>query len=274
MNILITGANGFIGSNLSKLLENNLNLKIFKGNRDTIDLYSKDNIKKFIEENEINKVIHCAIEGGHRLKPDNESVVYKNILMFENLAVQNLELIINIGSGAEYDRRYDISCVKPESLFSSIPIDYYGFSKNIISKLIKNNLNIISLYVFNCFYHNELQTRFIKNSLTNYINGQPIIIHQDRYLDFFYMEDLANVINFLLFNSSKSNFINMSYETKYKLSDIAIIINNLNIKKVKVIIENPNFGLNYTGNGELLNNLNLNLKKLELGIKECYDVLK
>ena len=38
-------------------------------------------------------------------------------------------------------------------------------------------------------------------------------------------------------------------------------------------IENENFGLNYTGNGELLNSLNLKLKGLEIGIKECYHEL-
>ena len=58
---------------------------------------------------------------------------------------------------------------------------------------------------------------------------------------------------------------------KYKLSDIANIINELSSHKVDIIIENKNSGFNYTGNGQLLDNLNLKLKNLQLGIKECFD---
>ena len=99
-----------------------------------------------------------------------------------------------------------------------------------------------------------------------------MIIHQDRYMDFFYMDDLINIIEYSL-NNPPSTYkdINMSYLKKYKLSDISNIINNLSSYKVDVIIENENFGLNYTGNGKLLNSLGLELKGLEFGIKECYD---
>jgi hypothetical protein len=45
----------------------------------------------------------------------------------------------------------------------------------------------------------------------------------------------------------------------------------LSSHKVDINIENKISGLNYTGNGKLLDNLNLKLKNLELGIKECFD---
>ena len=95
-----------------------------------------------------------------------------------------------------------------------------------------------------------------------------MIIHQDRYMDFFYMDDLINIIEYSL-NNPPSTYkdINMSYLKKYKLSDITSIINDLSSYKVDVIIENENFGLNYTGNGELLNSLNLKLKVLNLVLK-------
>lgn len=46
MNILVTGANGFIGSNIIELLSNNIDFNFFKGTRNNIDLYSTDNIEK------------------------------------------------------------------------------------------------------------------------------------------------------------------------------------------------------------------------------------
>jgi GDP-L-fucose synthase len=271
MNILVTGANGFIGSNIIESLSNNFNF--FKGTRNSIDLYSVDSIEKYLDENKIDAVIHCAIEGGSRLKQDTSDIFYRNILIYENLIKFNhrYKVFINFGSGAEFDRKHDISNVNEYDMFGIIPTDFYGLSKNIISKLSVHYCASVNLRIFGCFYHNELSTRFIKNNINNYINHKSMIIHQDRYMDFFYMEDLINIIEYSLNNPPLTyKDINMSYLKKYKLSDIASIINDLSSYKVDVIVENENFGLNYTGNGELLNSLSLKLKGLELGIKECY----
>ena len=276
MNILVTGANGFIGSNVIKLLSDNINYKFFNGNRNTIDLYSTESIERYLDENQIDTVIHCAIEGGSRLKQDTSDMLYKNILMYENLIKFNhrYKVFINFGSGAEFDRKYDISNVNEYDMFGVVPTDFYGLSKNIISKLSVHYCASVNLRIFGCFYHNELSTRFIKNNINKYINHKSMIIHQDRYMDFFYMDDLINIIEYSL-NNPPSTYkdINMSYLKKYKLSDITSIINDLSSYKVDVIIENENFGLNYTGNGKLLNSLNLKLKGLEIGIKECYHKL-
>jgi GDP-L-fucose synthase len=273
MNILVTGASGFIGSNVIELLSNNTDFNFFKGTRNNIDLYSVDSIEKYLDENKIDTVIHCAIEGGSRLKQDTSDIFYRNILIYENLIKFNhrYKVFINFGSGAEFDRKYDISNVNEYDMFGVVPTDFYGLSKNIISKLSVHYCASVNLRIFGCFYHNELSTRFIKNNINKYINHKSMIIHQDRYMDFFYMDDLINIIEYSL-NNPPSTYkdINMSYLKKYKLSDITSIINDLSSYKVDVIIENENFGLNYTGNGELLNSLNLKLKGLELGIKECY----
>jgi len=277
MNILVTGTNGFIGSNIVNLLKNFPKFKIFKGTRDTIDLYSTDNIEKFVDKNKINAVIHCAVDGGHRLKPDTSDTLYRNLLMYENLIKFNdrYKVFINFGSGAEFDRRYDISNIDEYDMFNSVPADFYGLSKNIISKLSVHYNGSVNLRIFACFYHNELSTRFIRNSITNYINNKPIIIHQDRYMDFFYMEDLVNVVKYFLDNQIQTyKDINMSYLKKYKLSDIANIINDLSLRKVDIIVENKTHGLSYTGNGTILNYLDINLKGFDFGIKECYIKLK
>lgn len=273
MNILVTGANGFIGSNIINLLSSNTDFNFFKGTRNNIDLCSVDNIEKYLDENQIDAVIHCAIEGGSRLKQDTSDMFYRNILMYENLIKFNhrYKLFINFGSGAEFDRRYDISNVNEYDMFNIVPTDFYGLSKNVISKLSVHYCASVNLRIFGCFYHNELSTRFIKNNISNYISHKPMIIHQDRYMDFFYIEDLVNVVNYFLNNPPITyKDINMSYIKKYKLSDIANIINELSSHKVHINIENEDLGFNYTGNGQLLNSLNLSLKGIELGIKECY----
>lgn len=229
MNILVTGANGFIGSNIIKLLSNDTNFKFFNGNRNDINLYSTESIERYLDENQIDTVIHCAIEGGSRLKQDTSDMLYKNILMYENLIKFNhrYKVFINFGSGAEFDRKYDISNVNEYDMFGVVPTDFYGLSKNIISKLSVHYCASVNLRIFGCFYHNELSTRFIKNNINKYINHKSMIIHQDRYMDFFYMDDLINIIEYSL-NNPPSTYkdINMSYLKKYKLSDITSIIND------------------------------------------------
>ena len=277
MNILVTGANGFIGSNIIKLLSNDTNFKFFNGNRNFIDLYSIDSIERYLDKNQIDTVIHCAIEGGSRLKQDTSDMLYKNILMYENLIKfsHKYKMFINFGSGAEFDRKQNISNVNECEIFNIIPTDFYGLSKNVISKLSSHNPIILNLRIFGCFYYNELSTRFIRNNINNYIKNKPIIIHHDRCMDFLYMEDLLNVIeHFIRTPVTCYTDINMSYLKKYKLSDIANIINELSSYKVDINVENENFGFNYTGNGELLNSLNLKLKGLEIGIEECYSNIK
>lgn len=272
MNILVTGANGFIASNIIKTLEINNTNVVFKATKSSLNLYSLYDVRKFIEDNKIESIIHCAIEGGKRLAVDDKNIVYNNILMVQNLLACKIKgLFINIASGSEFDRNFDIINIKETEIYNRIPTDYYGFSKNVISKLINTIPNGINLRLFGCFNKNEHITRMIRSNLNNYILKKPMVIHQDKYMDFVYIDDLCNLIINMLNGSLKQiKDINVVYNKKYKLSDITNIINNLDNYKVPIIIENTKIGLNYSGDGTIFNNLHLNYKGLELGIKECY----
>lgn len=272
MNILVTGANGFIASNIIKTLELNNTNSVFKATKSSLNLYSLYDVRKFIVDNQIESIIHCAIEGGKRLTVDDKNIVYNNILMVQNLIACKIKgLFINIASGSEFDRNLDIDNIKESEIYNRIPTDYYGFSKNIISKLINTIPNGINLRLFGCFDKNEHITRMIRSNLNNYILKKPMVIHQDKYMDFVYMDDLCNLIVNILNESFKQiKDINVVYNKKYKLSDITNIINNLDNYKVPILIENTKIGLSYSGDGTTFNNLHLNYKGLEFGIKECY----
>lgn len=274
MNILVTGSNGFVASNIIKTIELNSLHKIFKINRQSLNLYSQNDVKTFVDKNSINHIIHCAIEGGRRSIDDTEKVLYNNLLMVNNLLSCKISgLFINISSGAEFDRRRNIFDVKEYEIYNSFPIDYYGLSKNIISKLINSTENGFNLRLFGCFGYNEEPTRMVRANLLNYFNKNPIIIHQNKYMDFVYIKDVCKLVMFIIENTNenfKTKDINVVYKEKYKLSDIANIINNIDIHKVPVIVEDTNNGLNYCGNGDIFNTLNLNNIGLYHGLQECY----
>ncbi|GGD40719.1 NAD(P)-dependent oxidoreductase [Malaciobacter pacificus] len=59
LNILVTGSNGQLGSEL-KELSSNYEYNFFFTTRDDIDITDKENIKSFCEKNSINVIINCA----------------------------------------------------------------------------------------------------------------------------------------------------------------------------------------------------------------------
>ena len=102
-----------------------------------------------------------------------------------------------------------------------------------------------------------------------------MIIHQDKYMDFFYMNDLYKVIVNIIFNLNCPKTIDCSYREKLKLSDIANKINNLSDYKVDVIFVNEGMGNEYRGNPSALYPTNLisNIKGLDFGIRDTYERL-
>lgn len=269
MNILITGSNGFIARNLAKNLKNyNLTLT----NRANLDLLNAEEVKNFFKDKYFDVVIHTATTGGSRLKDDGNNVFYENCIMHQNILDNNLSFdkYISFGSGAELDRRYNID--DSSDLRCAYPIDPYGMSKNFIAKsglLLKNFHNI---RLFNVFNSDELPSRMIKANILSYINKKPIYIHQDKYMDFFYMDDLINVVKFFIDSNTKQQIVNCSYQQKYKLSDIANIINSLSNHNVEVIIEKNNLGLSYYGEYNL-HLFDINLSGLHTGILKTYQEL-
>lgn len=269
MNILVTGSNGFVARNLAaNLKEYNLTLT----NRSNLNLLDAKEVKEFFKDKYFDVVIHTATTGGSRLKDDESHVFYDNCLMHQNILDNCLSFdkYISFGSGAELDRRYNIDT--SSDLRCAFPIDPYGMSKNFIAKsgLLFNNFHNIRL--FNVFSSDELYSRMIKANIANYINKKPITIHQDKYMDFFYMEDLCQVVKFTIDANVKQKIINCSYQEKYKLSNIANIINSLSDYNVDIIVENQNLGLSYYGEYNL-HLFDIKLNGLQLGIEKTYQEL-
>ena len=66
-NILLTGSGGFIGSHIKKFLSGKFNL--FMPRSFQLNLLNKDAVKKYVEVNNIEYIIHSA-SCGVRITPD------------------------------------------------------------------------------------------------------------------------------------------------------------------------------------------------------------
>jgi GDP-L-fucose synthase len=274
MKILLTGANGFIARNLKTFfLSDSLEVSVL--HRGIADICNRQQVNDFFKDKTFDVVIHCASVGGNRTQLDDISCINTNLSMFYNLMEHRdkFKKFINLGSGAELDRNKHIN--GSSSLQNCFPTDDYGLSKNIIAKVGSQIPNFYNVRIFNVFNHDELETRMIKNNIKKYINKENIIIHQDKYMDFFYINDLYRVLINIILNTTAPKTIDCSYPEKLKLSDIANKINNLSDYKVDVVIENEGLGNEYRGNPSALypTNLILNIKGLDFGLRDTYERL-
>ena len=269
LKVLITGCNGYIARNLAESLTS---YDLTLTNRENLNLLDHSQVKNFFADKYFDVVIHTATSGGSRLKEDGTEVFYENCLMHQNILEnsQFFDKYISFGSGAELDRRYDIDT--SADLRTAFPVDPYGMSKNFIAKSGLMYPNFHNIRIFNVFNHNEIVSRMIKNNIFNYIKKQPITIHQNKYMDFFFMDDLCKVVKFVIESNLNQKIINCSYMKKFSLYDIAQIINNLSDYQVDVVLENDKLGLNYYGEYNL-HLFNIELSGLHLGIVKTYEEL-
>ena len=275
--ILITGANGFVSKSLIPLLKKE-GYNVLAFSRQELDVTNIEQLRVlFRKEEYFDWVIHGAMSGkGRLLQQDKPEEAISNILMQENLLHLSpfYDHLCVFNSGAQENRNKDIMFL-PEETFFEPPTNNYSISKYINARRAQNNNKVLALRIFNLFGDGEKTDRFIKSNIIKYINKQPIEIWGDVYFDFFYNYDAFLTLNHFIKNPPKNyQEINLVYEQKkYKLSEIASIINELDNHKVEIIIK-EGINKNYTGVGNRLRELNLPLKGLEFGIKEVYNKLK
>lgn len=271
--ILITGANGFIGKSLVELLDKE-QYQIIAINHHDLDLLNLDKIKDFFEENKyFDYVIHTASVGGRHWDIDNARVFYENVTMFDNLILfkDRYKKLITFGSGAEFNKPH---MVKEFELNNEVILNYYGSSKKYITNKVRiNNLPVIILRVFGCFGKYELDGGFIKSNIIRYKYKLPMIINQNKWMDFIYINDLAMVIDKILKGEIMINIThdrNISYKNKYTLIEISKIINTLSNYEVPIRKYDFVLGSSYNSlSGIDLENLGA--IGLEEGIKQLYN---
>jgi len=265
MNILFTGHRGFLGKELIPYLSQKYNILCPE-----IDYTKSEDIDNFILNNKIDIILHAATKGGRRVKKDSSEDFFTNMLMFQNLCKYGIKLI-NFDSGAAFDRRRSIYKVTESEIGKHIPIDYYGLSKCLTGRECKYHEHTYNLRFFNVFGIKETNDRFTKVNIKNYIDETEIIIFKNKYMDFFYIEDTKKVVDLYLHDEDLPKDINLVYEEKNTLFDIADMINKSSNHKVPIEILDTGMDNSYCGDGSLLKSLNFNFIGLEKSIQKYYE---
>jgi len=259
MKVAVLGARGFVGKNIAKFLMKKHG--VFFITRDILNLLDPLAVKKFLVDHKPDVVINCAAV----MTDDNALHDARNNLgMFMNF-YENSHLFgkfINTGSGAEFDRFTDIDCAPESRLFSVMPTDSYGWGQNIKSRLCFNKDNFYTIRIFNCFGRSELPTRIFPKLLSQ---GR-LDISNDRYFDYFSIQDLCSVVEHCVENNWPVKDVNAVYMKKYKISEVVQKFCDLNSLNAEISVTSQAEN-NYTGNGTLLNVLGIDLMGLDHGLQ-------
>lgn len=253
--ILITGGKGYIAKELHSSFKHDYHVTTIS--RDTFDLSNAQQTKLWFQDKYFDVVIHTAIRGGSRLVKDDSVVLDNNLQMYFNLLDQQLKYsrFINIGSGAE--------------LYSTN--SPYGLSKHVIRTSLLEKNNFYNLRIFGIFNENELETRFIKANITKYVRKEPMLIFEDKLMDFYYMNDFVSLIRFYVENDNVPKEYDCCYEKHLTLSMIAEKINSLSTHKVPVLLSrNEPADSSYMGT---YTPLPISTVGLDVGIQNVYEKL-
>jgi UDP-glucose 4-epimerase len=251
MNILITGANGFVGRNVKEYFEKNKIYNVFAPNELELDLTDFKNVDKFFVKNSIDCIIHSATV----LQVNKEyvsDVCEQNLKMFFNLCKCKSKdtKLINLGSGSEYSREHWISNMNESYFDNHIPQDSHSFSKYIMAKYIESSKdsNLLHLRIFGIFgKYEDYRNKFISNCIAKNLMNLPIIINQNAYYDYLFIDDFSKIVEKLISSDVKNKILNI---TPTKSTDLISINNqiqkNLNIDTGYKLL-NKGYGKEYTG---------------------------
>ena len=260
MKIAVLGARGFVGSRLTKSLGQKHNvIPVF---RQTIDLLDYKSVQDFLRKEKFDVIVNAA---AIMTDPDSLTDTRNNLGIFMNF-YHNSELFgkfVNLASAAEYDRSTDINLIQESEIFTRLPKDSYGFGQNIKSRLSLDKNNFYNIRIFNCFGKGEYESRIF----TRYLNQGKLEITNNRYFDYFSINDLCHLVDHCIVNHWTIRDVNAVYTDKYLISEVIELFcatNRLD-SNFSVISFSQH---NYTGSAANINTLNIKFNGLIQGFRD------
>jgi len=273
-NVLVTGGTGFIGSHLKEYLKDKFNL--FVPFQKELDLLDAKKVEEYISRNKIKVIVNCAAYGVY--SRNDPKIVPNNLRMFFNLVrnLHKLEKIIQLGSGAEYDRSRPIIKIKEKEFDKRVPEDGYGFYKYICSKYAELNNKIINLRLFGIYGEGDADFKFIPTAIKNNILKKEIVIKQNIKLDYLFIKDLLPIIEYFIQHKPKFKSYNVASGKTIDLIKICRLINEISDYQSKIIVLRKGLNNEFTANIDRLKKEipSLKITDYKQGIEKVFNYYK
>jgi nucleoside-diphosphate-sugar epimerase len=212
--VFITGATGFIGSNLTRRSLNR-GAEVFINIRKTSNTWRIKDILKEVNpvsaditeykklKDSLNKIrpgviFHTATYGGNAEQKNTEKIIETNIIGTVNLLRScrdiNVDLFVNTGSSSEYGIKE--SAMKESCLLK--PVTEYGASKAAATLYCQTityteKLPVVTLRLFSPYGQYEQKTRLVPSLILSSLQKiNPKIASRQFVRDFIFIEDVLD----------------------------------------------------------------------------------
>jgi UDP-glucose 4-epimerase len=273
--LLITGASGFIGRNLLEQLGPKYETLAPKSSE--LDLTDSRAVERYLSERDVDVVVHSAGRGVSRREQGRGNFSDVNFSMFYNLAScsGSYKRMIQIGSGAEYDKSRPIVRAKEADFGKRVPKDDYGQFKYRCSRYIEGVDNIVCLRLFSCYgKYEDYETRFISNAVAKAVFGLPITIaNQNVVFSFVYVDDFVRVVEHFIEKRGKEKFYNVAPDETIDLLSVAKKVVDASGKDLEIIVKKNGMGNEYSGDNSRLKGEMpaLRFTTLDAGIRRLFE---
>jgi UDP-glucose 4-epimerase len=244
MKLLIVGSTGFIGKNLKNFFSKQDGYKVYSPTRQELNLSDDIACSNYLKKLKPDFVIHSAVD---ITSVENSLKAFFNI--FNNH--KNFGHLVQIGSGAEYDKR-NYHPLMTESHFSnSVPIDTYGVAKYCISDILEStkskkftNLRLFGIYG----KFEDYSRRFISNNICRVLSGFPIAMNKNMLFDYIYVDDFARFLQMLLPQLPLAD-VSYNFCSGKPVSFVYLAESIKKVMRVKtdIIIKNEGMNTEYSG---------------------------
>lgn len=201
LKIAITGASGFVGSNLVKYFDKNHSVFALTRNTNSwrlpsfdpiyFDIKNRQGVMDVIRKIRPDVLIHCAVYGGYHFENNVEDIIETNIFGTLNVldVCKNVSLFVNTGTSSEYG----IKKSKMKETDELAPGTNYAMSKALITNLLlSRKINSVTMRLFSVYGYYEEKHRLIPYLLYSSIKGERArLSNKNNVRDFVFVEDVA-----------------------------------------------------------------------------------
>ena len=223
MNILVTGSNGQVGSEIREL-SSDYSYNFFFTDRNNIDITCKDSIKDFCQANNINVIVNCAAYTAvDKAETDIENADLGNRKAVKKLSIVSKDLdikLIHISTDYVFDgKNFKPYCeefqTNPQGVYGKTKLDGENEMRDINPK---NSIIIRTSWVYSSFGNN-----FVKTMLRLGKEKESLGVIFDQVGTPTYAKDLAKVILDIIpqINNEKVEIYNYSNEGVLSWYDFA-----------------------------------------------------
>jgi nucleoside-diphosphate-sugar epimerase len=249
--ILVTGSNGFIGSNLVRFLSRKNEYEVFATSRNQsdhstlddsfffqVDLTNKNVTNELIRYLKPDIVCNLAAKTRFNKEISNiEEMINANIMTFLNIVTSilenniSIEVFLQVGSTEEYG---SMSSEVIDESFVIDPISIYSGTKSAISLLCKSiarvyKVPIVIARLSLVYGPKQDQSFFIPQAIQALKAGQTFkMTLGEQVRDFIYIDDVTSALFELIRNKNcYGETFNISYGESTKLKDVIKVIKEL-----------------------------------------------